>query len=219
MSYNYACVQNAVQELLKTFENSTHNNYNPTADFTTAANDLTDATAAAVAAGNVDDNDVVTGGEVGRLLPLTVTVNQTQNNNDDNDVPAAVNRTLSSRQRLMQNPNNSTAGRRPAGLQGTARKTSTSQTAVRRGRSLSMAATIGHRSARNVSSAASLDRGAAERSRDSSERLYRRSLLPMSAHQQQQQQQQRGGRDRQSRQSSRQMVVPRRRSDIGLPEY
>jgi len=206
----YACVQNAVQELLKTFENSTLNNYNQSADINTAANNLTDTTAAG--GGNAVDY-VINDGEVGQLLPQTV-VNQTHNNNDDVDTidAAAVNRTVSSHQRL-QNPDNSTAGRRPGEVQTTVRKTSTSQTAVRRGRSTSMVATSGHRLARNASSAASLDRGATQRAQHSSERLYRRSLLPMTTRQQLQQ----GGRDRQSRQTSRQTIAARRRSDIGLP--
>jgi len=68
-------VQTAVQDLVKAFENPTHNN-NPIDDAVTDANYPTDTTAV-VADGAAGDVRV---GEVSQLLPQTAAANQTQNN-------------------------------------------------------------------------------------------------------------------------------------------
>jgi len=193
------CVQTTVQELLKAFENSTQNN-NPIDDTTADAAETTAAAAAAAAVdgGSVDDDAVMSA------------VNQTQNNDASHRGQAGGPAPAVSRDTSYQNQ----SARRAAANTAYVRRV-TSQTAAQRARSSSSLPVGGHRSVRNASSAASLPRVPARRSLDSSQYLYHRSLSPSASRQHQQQQQR--GRDRLSRQTSRQAVVPRRRSDIGLP--
>ena len=221
----FVCIQAAVQDLLRAFENSTHNN-NPITDANDTTVDANDAAAAAAAAvadtRNAPDDDVVNvDGQGSRRLSLAG-LNRTQNNDalpaagnfDDNRIgrdvrqeEGAAVRHVSSYQRHNQNQS---AGndRTDVASRPTVRR-SISQTGARRGRSSSVA--------RNALSAASLGRTAAAHGLDSSQCLHRRSLSPSSSSSyHHQQQRRRRGRDRLPRQTSHQPVVARRRSDLPL---
>jgi len=221
----FVCIQAAVQDLLRAFENSTHNN-NPITDAndtTVDANDAAADVAAAVAdTRDAPDDDVVNVvGQVSRRLSLAG-LNRTQNNDalpaagnfDDNRIgrdvrqeEGAAVRHVSSYQRHNQNQSVGN-DRTDVASRPTVRR-SMSQTGARRGRSSSVA--------RNALSAASLGRTAAAHGLDSSQRLHRRSLSPSSSSSyHQQQQRRRRGRDRLPRQTSHQPVVARRRSDLPL---
>jgi len=209
------CIQAAVQDLLRAFENSTHNN-NPITDANNPTVDANDAAAAATAA--ADDDDVVNAdGQVGRRLSLAdlsrthdavPAVSQFDPNHTQRgvrqDERTAV-RHVPSYQRHNQNQSAGSASRDVV-LRHAVRR-SMSQTGARRAMSSSVA--------RNVSSAASLGRTPARHRLDSSQRLYRRSLSPSSSSSYHQQRQQRRGRDRLPRQTSHAAVV-RRRSDLPL---
>ena len=217
-----ARVQTAVQELLKTFENSTQNNSPTAADTNIAANNS--ATAAADAdddddddGGNVD-GDVVSDGRqaAGPLLPLTA-VNQTHQNNSyncDGSCPGQQAVQPVSRISNVQRQNANAASSRPAANPAPApvRRTTSQTVAGRRaGRSLSWV------QARHTSSSAlSLHgRGALPRHGRDSTPQQRRSASPSpSSHQRLQHQR---DSDRPSRQTSRQLALLRRRSTIGLP--
>jgi len=219
------CIQAAVQDLLRAFENSTHNN-NPITDANDPTVDANDAAADVAAAAVADtrdapDDDVVNvDGQVSGRPPLAG-LNRTQNNDtlpaasnldrnrctgrDVRQEEGAVVRHVSSYQR--HNQNQSAANDRTDVASRPAPRRSTSQTGARRGRSTSVA--------RNALSAASLGRTAAAHRLDSSQRLYRRSLSPSSSSSYHQQRRQRG-RDRLPRQTSCQPAVARRRSDLPL---
>ena len=211
-------MQCAVEDLLKTFENPTHNNYPPTDTATTVNNYPTlDANAAAAAA----DNNVVTDATNADVAMRLAAVNQTQNNYDTASTShtrrgdsAAVKR-VPSYQRHNQNQSAANATARAAVPDSTASRTSTvrrsgSQTGARRGRSLSVVAGDRQRSVSNVW------QGTCRRGLRSSQTHLCRRSLSSSASSQRQQQQQPGSSDRPSRQTSHQLIAARRRSHLTL---
>jgi len=163
-----AAVQTAVQDLLRTFDNTSYNN--PITGY--PANDVTDAAAAAT---GVVRDDVQADGEVYRRPPLAA-VNQTQNNDtvlaryDDDCAPGEVSRPVGPVARRQ--PSYHRQDQVPANTwRHAAVRRSISLTGARHARSSSLLGRDGPASARNAASSASLTtRQPASRDRlDSSE--------------------------------------------------